>query len=65
MSKRIRYYTFKNKDGESIELRGDLSIEDLLRMGWTDFRIVPPGQPLKEGQWVCDPKKQPTERNQP
>ena len=49
------YYTLRNKDGAEIQLRGDLTIEDMVRMGWTDFRLVEPNAPLKENEWRADP----------
>lgn len=52
--KKPTYYTLRNKDGAEIQLRGDLTIEDMLRMGWTDFRLVDPNTPLKENEWRAD-----------
>jgi hypothetical protein len=43
-----RYYTFTNNQGNKVELRGDLTIEDLIRMGWTDFGLVNPETPLPD-----------------
>jgi hypothetical protein len=40
------YYTFRNRDGQTIQLRGDLTMEDLIRMGYTDIRLVKPEKPL-------------------
>jgi hypothetical protein len=42
----VRYYTFTNSRGEKVQLRGDLTMEDLIRMGWTDFGLVKPDAPL-------------------
>lgn len=48
------YHTFKNNEGDEIQLRGDLTIEDLTRMGWSDFRLVKPDEPMKGGDWRCE-----------
>lgn len=48
-----KYYTFNNREGQKVELRGDLTIEDMVRMGWSDFRIVRPDTPIGENQWRC------------
>ena len=49
------YYTFRNKDGQTIQLRGDLTMEDLVRMGYRDIRLVQPETPLKPHEWWADP----------
>ena len=49
------YYTFRNKDGQTIQLRGDLTMEDLVRMGYRDIRLVQPETPLKPHEWRADP----------
>ena len=49
------YYTFRNKDGQTIQLRGDLTMEDLVRMGYTDIRLVQPEKPLAPHEWRADP----------
>ena len=48
------YYTFRNKDGQTIQLRGDLTMEDLVRMGYRDIRLVQPETPLKPHEWRAD-----------
>lgn len=37
------YYTFRNRDGQAIQLRGDLTMEDLVRMGYSDLQLFPHG----------------------
>jgi hypothetical protein len=56
------HYTFTNREGETIQLRGDLTMEDLIRMGYTDIRLVQPEIPLKPHEWRCNakPTKTPT-----
>lgn len=49
------YFTFRNKDGQTIQLRGDLTMEDLIRMGYTDIRLVQPEKPLAPHEWRADP----------
>jgi len=49
------YYTFHNRDGQTIQLRGDLTMEDLIRMGYTDIRLVQPEKPLAPHEWRADP----------
>lgn len=49
------YFTFRNRDGQTIQLRGDLTMEDLIRMGYTDIRLVQPGKPLAPHEWRADP----------
>lgn len=48
------YYNFSDMNGNTIELRGDLTMEDLVRMGYTEIRLVPPDKPLEPHQWRCD-----------
>ena len=48
---RQTYYTFRNREGQTIQLRGDLTMEDLIRMGWGDFRLVAPDAPLPPHVW--------------
>ena len=48
------YYTFRNRDGQTIQLRGDLTMEDLVRMGYTDIRLAKPETPLKPNEWRAD-----------
>jgi hypothetical protein len=49
------YYTFRNKDGQTIQLRGDLTMEELVRMGYDDIRLVQPETPLRPNEWRVDP----------
>jgi hypothetical protein len=49
------YYTFRNRDGQTVQLRGDLTMEDLIRMGYTDIRLVQPEKPLAPHEWRADP----------
>jgi hypothetical protein len=49
------YYTFRNKEGQTFQLRGDLTIEDLIRMGYNDIRLVQPEKPLAPHEWRADP----------
>ena len=49
------YYTFRNREGQTFQLRGDLTMEDLLRMGYTDIRLVMPEAPIKPYEWRADP----------
>lgn len=51
---RQTYYTFRNRDGQTIQLRGDLTMEDMVRMGWTDIRLVKPDAPLPPHVWRAD-----------
>jgi hypothetical protein len=37
-----------------MQLRGDLTMEDLIRMGYTDIRLVQPETPLKPHEWRAD-----------
>lgn len=48
------YYTFRNSEGREIQLRGDLTMEDMVRMGWTNIRLVKPETPLTRDDWRCD-----------
>ena len=48
------YYTFRNREGQTIQLRGDLTMEDLVRMGYTDIRLAKPETPLKPNEWRAD-----------
>ena len=48
------YYTFRNMDGQTIQLRGDLTVEDLVRIGYRDIRLVHPETPLKPHEWRAD-----------
>ena len=50
------YYTFRTRDGQTIQLRGDLTMEDLVRMGFTDIRLAKPETPLKPHEWRADTK---------
>ena len=52
---RQTHYTFRNRDGQTIQLRGDLTMEDLIRMGYTDIRLVQPEKPLAPHEWRADP----------
>lgn len=49
------YFTFRNKDGQTIQLRGDLTMEDLIRMRYTDIRLTKPEKPLAPHEWRADP----------
>lgn len=49
------YYTFRNRDGQTFQLRGDLTMEDLVRMGYGDIRLVQPETPLNPHEWRCCP----------
>lgn len=53
------YYTFRNREGQTFQLRGDLTMEDLVRMGYSDIRLVQPETPLKPHEWRCDPPPNP------
>ena len=55
------YHTFHDKHGNAIELRGDLTLEDLIRMGYTDFNLVRPETPMKENEW----RHRPTDQSKP
>lgn len=48
------YYTFRNREGQTFQLRGEVTLEDLLRMGCGDIRLVKPETPLKPHHWRCD-----------
>lgn len=48
------YYRFTDRDGRQIEIRGDLTMEDMVRMGWSNFRLVKPGSPMAPGDWRCE-----------
>jgi hypothetical protein len=50
------YYTFRNLDGQTIQLRGDLTMEDLVRMGYTDIKLAKPETTLKPHEWRADTK---------
>lgn len=50
----MKYYQFKNRDGKIMELRGDLTIEDLIRMGFDDFKLVSPEKPLAPNEWRAE-----------
>jgi hypothetical protein len=39
------YLKFKNKDGKVMELRGDMTLEDMVRMGFNNFRMEPNSAP--------------------
>jgi hypothetical protein len=52
------YYTFRNRDGQTFQLRGDLTMEDLVRMGYGDIRLVQPETPLKPHEWRADTKNE-------
>ena len=43
----MKTYDFINRKGETITVKGSATIEDLLKVGVTDIRLVPPGTPLK------------------
>jgi len=58
------YYTFRNRDDQTFQLRGDLTMEDLVRMGYGDIRLVHPETPLKPHEWRCDPPPNPPPSNQ-
>ena len=51
----MSYHTFINAEGKTIQLRGDLTMEDLIRMGWTEIRLVQPDKPLAPHEWRCLP----------
>lgn len=48
---------FKNKKGRTLKLNAKLTIEDLVRMGMDNIRIVPKNTPLKDGEWSHTPRK--------
>ena len=51
MKKKTTYYSFKNKDNKKIQLRGDLTIGDLLRMGFSNIGLVAKNAPYKKGEF--------------
>jgi hypothetical protein len=51
------YYTFRNRDGQTIQLRGDLTMEDLVRMGYTNIGLAKPETPLKPHEWRAAPNE--------
>ena len=51
---RQTHYTFRNSEGQTIQLRGDLTMEDLVRMGYTDIRLVMPETPIKPHEWRAE-----------
>ena len=53
-SRSVAYYTFRNRDGQTFQLRGDLTMEDLVRMGYTDIRLVSPETPIPPHTWRAD-----------
>lgn len=50
----VSRYTFRNRDGQAMRLRGDLTLEDLVRMGFSNFRLVNPSDPIPPGAWRSD-----------
>lgn len=48
------YFTFRNREGQTIQLRGNMTMEDLVRGGWTDIRLVRPETPIGEHDWRCE-----------
>lgn len=49
------HYTFRNREGQTMQLRGDLTMEDLVRMGYGAIRLVQPEKPIAPHEWRADP----------
>jgi hypothetical protein len=47
----VRLYPFRNKNGEVIHLRGDLTMEELIKMGFQDFGFAKPDDPILNNEW--------------
>ena len=54
----MNYHTFTNSEGQTIELHSDLTMEDMIRMGWTEIRLMLPDEPLAPHEWGCEAKEQ-------
>lgn len=60
--KRLRYKYGKkiklmNREGEVVYLPGSITIEDLVRLGFSKPYLGKPGVPLKQGEWESIPEK--------
>ena len=56
MSKNI--IPFVNNKGEEILLDGDMTLQDMVRLGIKDFRLVEKGTPLPDGWYKSvDPEE--------
>ena len=44
-------YTFTDKDGKTITLEGDTTMEELIEMGFTNIGIVKPEEPMKPNEY--------------
>ena len=48
---KTNYIKFEDRHGNTVELRGDLTLEDLRRMGWESVSLVAPEKGIPEGVW--------------
>lgn len=47
MSKKEKFYSFRNQEGKVLRMSGALTIEDLLRAGVKEIGLSKPGEPFK------------------
>lgn len=51
MKKAVKLVEFENNKGQKLLLPDTLTIADLVRMGFTQFRIMKPEEPLPDNWW--------------
>lgn len=44
-------YVFRNKEGVELDIPGNATIEDLVKMGFRRIRLRKPEEPLEENEW--------------
>lgn len=49
-------YEFVNMHGQKIHLPRDMTMEQMLVIGYTDFRFFKPDAELAPGEWRCENK---------
>lgn len=57
ISNPVCHYTFRDRYDRKMELRGDLTMDDLIRVGYQDIGLVEPEKPLGLHEWRCEGKK--------
>ena len=57
------HYTFHNQYGQTFQLRSDLTVDDLAKMGYRDIRLVTTESPLKSFEWRLNPMYKSPENN--
>jgi len=56
MTMKTKLYTFRNREGQTIQVKGSATIEDLVRAGVKRIGLAKPDDPMESDKWRCKDK---------